>query len=87
MTKLTRLGSAAVLLTFAIAFGTSDAYAHAVQISGTHTKAEIKSKCDALADGVPVTGQDGHGYGCMNTKKGTSVACNDAGQCTGFTPG
>lgn len=86
-TTFRRLGQATTLALFAVAFASSAGYAKSVEIHGTHSQAEIQKACDALPDGVSVTGHDGHGYGCMNTKKGTSVACNDSGQCTGYVPG
>ena len=55
-------------------------------LSGTHTKEEITKACDAVG-GTPVQGAGGKGYGCYNGDKGTMVACNDGGVCTGYTPG
>ena len=85
-TTLQRLGKAATLALFAIAFANSASFAKTVSISGTHSKADIQKACDALPDGVPVSGGKGNGYGCVNTKKGTMVACNDKGECTGYVP-
>jgi hypothetical protein len=55
-------------------------------LSGTHSKDEINKACDAVG-GTQVQGAGGKGYGCFNGDKGTMVACNDGGVCTGYTPG
>ncbi|MGN6156705.1 MAG: hypothetical protein ACTHNL_01280 [Devosia sp.] len=88
MTAITfrRLSKVAALVLFAVAFANSASYAKSVQIHGTHSKDEIQKACDAVADGVPVQGSKGGGYGCVNTKKGTMVACNNQGVCTGYVP-
>ena len=51
-------------------------------ISGTHTRAEIKSKCTAGMD----YDSDAGGFGCENRSKGTGVYCTVKGKCTGLVP-
>lgn len=62
------------------------AFAEQHVLSGTHSKEEINKACDAVG-GTQVQGAGGKGYGCFNGDKGTMVACNDGGVCTGYTPG
>jgi len=86
-TTFRHLGKIASVALLAVVLANSAAEAKSVQIHGTHSQSEIKKACDALPDGVPVQGGKGGGYGCVNTKKGTMVACNDNGECTGYVPG
>lgn len=78
--------STIVLVAGAIAsLGAAPSYAKYVEISGTHTKSEIKDKCDA-AGGTMIQGDGGKGYGCFNHNKQTLVTCNDKGECGGWVP-
>ena len=72
-----------VFASFAVA--ADAASARVVQISGTHSKAEIGAKC-AAAGGISEGGKGG-GYGCFNGNKGTSVDCDAKGHCVGWVPG
>ena len=60
------------------------AAAETVQISGTHSRAEIKGKCKE-AGGTYSEGTKS--YGCYVDSKDTSVQCNNQGTCTGQVPG
>lgn len=87
-TSSTLLRRGAILMAFAVlGFGASDlsAMAKVVDISGTHSKGEIKKDCDAVG-GFMVEGNGGKGYGCFNYHKNTLVACTKNGQCQGFVP-
>ena len=82
MSKLLKISTVAVVVVFMV----SDVYAKTVSIGGTHSRAEIGKKCDAVG-GVKVgTGAKSGGFGCENLDKGTSVNCNSKGQCTGWVP-
>jgi hypothetical protein len=73
-----------IVATAAIAYA-APASAKAVTIHGTHSKQSIAAACDK-AGGINVQGQGGKGYGCVNTSKGTMVACSNNGVCTGYVP-
>lgn len=77
---------AAAILFAAAALVSVPALAEHVQISGTHSKQEIKAACDKVG-GIDVEGDGGKGYGCFNYHKNTMVACDDEGKCDGFVPG
>jgi hypothetical protein len=80
-----RLG-ALVIATLGFGAMTVPALAEHHVLSGTHSKDEINKACDAVG-GTQIQGAGGKGYGCVNGDKGTMVACNDGGVCTGYTPG
>lgn len=86
LTSRTKLHSLAVIVAFGtLAFLANAASARAVQIGGTHSKAEIGAKC-ATTGGMTEHGKGG-GYGCFNQNKGTSVDCDAKGHCVGWVPG
>jgi len=74
--------SALALPFTAAALPVSPAWAKRVSISGTHTRAEFKSKCTAGMDYYSNAG----GFGCENRSKGTGVYCTVKGKCTGLVP-
>ena len=78
--------SALVIATVGLSAVALPAVAEQHVLSGTHSKDEINKACDAVG-GTQVQGAGGKGYGCYNGNKGTMVACNDGGVCTGYTPG
>ena len=64
----------------------SPVFAERVNISGTHSKDEIKQACAGLDSGFMIEGPGGKGYGCYNEKNGVLVTCDPEGECTGFIP-
>jgi hypothetical protein len=86
MRKLTRLAAMGTLIASTALPLPFEANAKKVSISGTHTRAEIAQKCDAVGGVKSNTGGTSGGYGCENLDKGTSVNCNEQGQCTGWVP-
>ena len=73
-----------VFLSFAVV--ATDGNARVIQISGTHSRGEIAAKCDAVGGEKGGTSAKHGGYTCDNFDKGTSVACNAKGHCTGYVP-
>lgn len=57
-----------------------------VSISGTHSRAELKSQCDAVGGMCGNCGGTKGSYGCDNPDGGTSIGCTSAGKCTGWLP-
>jgi hypothetical protein len=72
----------------ALAIGTwsVEALAKEVAIRGTHSRAEIARKCDAVGGFKDNTAGKSGGYGCWNFSKTTSVTCDAKGHCTGWVP-
>lgn len=68
-----------------IATSTAPVLAEVRVLGGKHSRQDIKTACDNVG-GISVQGENGKGYGCVNPSKGTMVACNDGGVCTGYTP-
>ena len=82
--KLTFLAAALAALFFATVV--EPAFAQIVSISGTHSRAEIKSKCDAAGgDYHEEHGSQGQstGYYC-GAPSGNGVSCDNKGKCEGF---
>jgi hypothetical protein len=70
----------------AFALDVGPAIAKGVAIKGTHSRAEISTKCKAVGGMETGTtpGTTG-GYACYNGDKGW-VECNDKGKCVGSPP-
>ena len=86
MSKLTRLAAMGMLIASMGLLLPFEANAKKVSISGTHSRAEIAQKCDAVGGVKNNTGGTSGSYGCENLDKGTSVTCNEKGKCTGWVP-
>ena len=82
MSKLLKIAGLVLLAGFAV----SEASAHPVHISGTHSRGEIASACAAVGGMAGNTNGKSGSYSCTNLDKGTSVECTDAGKCTGWVP-
>jgi hypothetical protein len=59
---------------------------HKVSISGTHSRGELKGKCDAVGGSCGNCGGTKGSYGCDNPNAGTSISCTSGGKCTGWVP-
>jgi hypothetical protein len=59
---------------------------HKVSIGGTHSRGELKAKCDAVGGSCANCGGKTGSYACDNPSAGTSVSCTSGGKCTGWVP-
>jgi hypothetical protein len=59
---------------------------HKVSITGTHSRGELKGKCDAVGGSCGNCGGTKGSYGCDNPNAGTSISCTSGGKCTGWVP-
>ncbi|GAC1340911.1 MAG: hypothetical protein NVSMB26_29010 [Beijerinckiaceae bacterium] len=57
--------------------------ARVVSLSGSHSRGDIKSHCDAIG-GTTTSGIGSGGYGCVNGANGNSVDCDSKGHCKGI---
>jgi hypothetical protein len=85
MTTFTKRSTVSFALVAAVVICASPVYAERVVLSGTHSKAEVKTACDGVG-GINTAGYNGKGYGCYNPNNGVMVGCSDGGVCTGYIP-
>ena len=87
MSNLSRrnFGLYVAALVAVVGFAATPALSDQKVLGGKWSKDDITSRCAAVG-GVNIEGQGGKGYGCYNPSKGTMVACNEGGTCTGYTP-
>ncbi len=67
----------------ALTFQLNACLAEKVNLSGTHSRGEIKRACKGVGT---YHSTEGGSYGCINGEKGTSIKCSSDGKCTGSVP-